>query len=488
MQQRQSVVKTFRLKPWDKQAVRTHAWLKLEGKKPREDTKDTVRVRGYLKAIEASSALETLVTLPFYADLMSDAYEEHGKVSFQDDVELLGLATRQLCQREYGKGVMDESVLPLPALIEWLEELAAVSYDEAGVSVDELRALASVLLAVVTREIDEEEQQSLIRQITMAPFLRQSSISGRVEFTHEILADYLAGRKFWKEFEGCSPLFVSHLSKRTWPSDSILFRVIAKKVVKTADTLEPVFSAGSFSPEGFRNLVQLTAMCPEGDRVFRNGRMVLDGLRLEGVRFAGLNLEGVSLRCCNLTNTDFDRCDLRRTRFEGAVLKDTRFTNLPGGSLQGSTFGNLDHFESVVVRDGKRLTDGKEFQQWLLKETGGAKSNLTAVSGGCPTISQLLHMFRKFVHVDGQARRDWLEERALTRGKQYANAPHYETCVKTTKEFGYLEAMHGGRIRRPQGSKYGAIVTFVKGGDISEGLRSLLESLCQVPGCRHVRM
>ena len=484
----QSVVKTFRLKPWDKQAVRTHAWLKLEGKKPREDTKDTARVRGYLKAIEASSALETLVTLPFYADLMSEAYAEQGKISFQDDVELLGLATRQLCQREYGKGVMDESVLPLPVLIEWLEELAAVSYDEAGVSVDELRELASVLLALVTLEIDEEEQQSLIQQITMAPFLRQSSISGRVEFTHEILADYLAGQKFWREFEGHSPLFVSHLSKRTWPSDSILFRVIAKKVVKTADILEPVLSAGSVSPEGLRNLAQLAAMCPEGDRVFRDGRMVLDGLRLEGVRFAGLNLEGVSLRCCNLTNTDFDRCNLRTTQFEGAVLKDTRFTNLPGGSLQGATFGNVDHFESVVVRDGKRLTDEKEFQRWLLKETGGAKSTPTAVSGGCPTISQLLHMFRKFVRVDGQARRDWLEKRALIRGKQYTNAPHYEKCVKTTIEFGYLEAIHHSRIRRPQGSKYGEIVTFVKGGDISEGLRSLLESLCQVPRCRHVRM
>ncbi len=419
---------------------------------------------------------------------MSEAYAEQGKISFQDDVELLGLATRQLCQREYGKGVMDESVLPLPVLIEWLEELAAVSYDEAGVSVDELRELASVLLALVTLEIDEEEQQSLIQQITMAPFLRQSSISGRVEFTHEILADYLAGQKFWREFEGHSPLFVSHLSKRTWPSDSILFRVIAKKVVKTADILEPVLSAGSVSPEGLRNLAQLAAMCPEGDRVFRDGRMVLDGLRLEGVRFAGLNLEGVSLRCCNLTNTDFDRCNLRTTQFEGAVLKDTRFTNLPGGSLQGATFGNVDHFESVVVRDGKRLTDEKEFQRWLLKETGGAKSTPTAVSGGCPTISQLLHMFWKFVRVDGQARRDWLEKRALIRGKQYTNAPHYEKCVKTTIEFGYLEAIHHSRIRRPHGSKYGEIVTFVKGGDISEGLRSLLESLCQVPRCRHVRM
>ena len=484
----QSVVKTFRLTPWDKQAVRTHAWLTLEGKKPRKDTKDTARVRGYLNAIEASSALKTLVPLPFYADLMSEAYAEQGKVSFQDDVELLELATRQLCKREYSKGVMNESVLPLRTLIEWLEELAAVSYDEAGVSVDELQALASVLLALVTLEIDEEEQQSLIQQITMAPFLRQSPISGRVEFTHEILADYLAGRKFWREFEGRSPLFVSHLSKRTWPSDSILFRVIAKKVVKIADILEPVFSAGSVSPEGFRNLAQLTAMCPEGDRVFRDGCMVLDGLRLEGVRFAGLNLEGVSLRCCNLTNTDFDRCDLRRTRFEGAVLKDTRFTNLPGGSLQGATFGNVDHFESVIVRNGKRLTDEKEFRQWLLKETGGAKSTPTAVSGGCPTISQMLHMFRKFVHVDGQARRNWLEERALTRGKQYANAPHYEKCVKRTIEFDYLDVIHHGRIRRPQGSKYGEIVTFVKGGDISEGLRSLLESLCQVPGCRHVRM
>ena len=56
-----------------------------------------------------------------------------------------------MCEREYQKGALTEDVLPADALIEWLEELAAMSYEERGVSVQELGELASWPLEMAAR-------------------------------------------------------------------------------------------------------------------------------------------------------------------------------------------------------------------------------------------------------------------------------------------------------------------------------------------------
>jgi hypothetical protein len=452
------VVRIFKLRRWDRPAKRVFAWLGIEGKSPRDGDKDSVRVAQFLEAIERNRALSHVASLPFYADLLLDTFKDKGVLALNDEVEVLDLAVTQMCRREYGKGGLQETLLPLPAFGEWLEELAVLSYEEGGVPVSELRELAGLLPLLVTRNIEEEEEQALVEQITMAPFLTRSAASGRVEFTHEILAEYLAGRWFLHEFETDSPRFVSRLSRRPWPPDSILFRVLSRGIGGGAERLASLANAESLTADAFRNLVQLLAMTETGDAVFRSGRILLDGKRLDGVRFHDLNLDGVSFRGCNLTNAEFVRSFLRGARFESAVIKNTRFTAVPDGGMLGASFGNCEHFDSVVVGNRKRIEEDKAFHQWLAKET---EAPLPAV-GPCSAALQMLHLLRKFVHVDGQARRDWLDMRGITRGKQYPDAPPYEDCVKTALEFGYLEKADFNRVRRPAGSRYGELVTFVK--------------------------
>ncbi len=97
-----------------------------------------------------------------------------------------------------------------------------------------------------------------------------------------------------------------------------------------------------------------------------------------------------------------------------------------------------------------------------------------------------IYLFRKFVHVDGQGRRDSLDRLGVLRGRQVPGAPDYEKCVSGAIEFGYLESAEFQRVRRPRGPKYGELVTFVKNSTTSPGLRSLLDSLCRIPGCSHI--
>jgi hypothetical protein len=475
------MVRVFRLKPWDRPTLRTFAWKEIEGRSPREGEKDADRVTRFLTAIDSNPAIRTLATLPYYASLLLETYRDAGAVALKDEVDLLDHAVRAMCQREYGKGILREDVLPIEPFLEWLEELAVLSYEAGGISVSELRELAELLPALVTRQIGDEDERKMVAQITMAPFLTRSTGTGRVELTHEILGEYLAGRRFAKEFEANSPRFASRLSLRPWPPDSVLFRVLSRAVERRVERLVSLATEESVPWQGFRNLVQLLSVTAGGDNLLRSGLLGLAGARLGGIRFQELNLDGVSFRGCDLSSAEFINCNLRNVRFEGAVFSNTRFSRLSAGSLLGAQFGDCEHFESVITEQ-KRTEDHKTFHEWIVKETGKP----IPTTGPCPTTLQILHLLRKFVHVDGQPRRDSLPRQAVTRGRQVPGAPEYERCAEAVLEFGFLELAAFDHIRRPAGARYGEVVSLVKSQTLTPGLRSLLDSLCRIPGCAHV--
>ncbi|OGA05206.1 MAG: hypothetical protein A3I00_08845 [Betaproteobacteria bacterium RIFCSPLOWO2_02_FULL_64_12] len=480
-----SYVKIFRLRPWDRHARRVFAWIHLQGRAPRNGEQDPPHVSAFLRSIERSPALQDLASTPFYADLLVKNAHDLERQPLGSAGELLELAVSEMCRREYAKaGALRDERLPMAGFREWLEEFAALSYEEGGVSAAELRELADLAMVFTIGDLGEEEKKAIVEQITMAPFLTQSVTSGRLELTHEILTEYLAGRQLAREFASSSPRFADRLSRRAWPADSVMFAVLAGALQASLDRVVELPVAASLPAEGFRNVVQLIAMIKGGDTMFRSGRLVLDGARLGAIRLRGLNLNGVSFRGCDLTNVDFEGASLQGAHFEGALLSNTRFTRMPDGAMDGTVFGTLEHFESTFVGDGKRVDDHRVFSEWLARRKGSS----TASSGSepCPTARQILHLFMKFVHVDGQARRDALDRRAIVRGKQVPGAPAYEDCVSGALDVGYLEKAQFDRIRRPTGAAYGEMVNFVKGGIVSPGIRSLLGSLCRLPGCGHV--
>jgi hypothetical protein len=326
----------------------------------------------------------------------------------------------------------------------------------------------------------------MVRQITMAPFLRNGATVGRVEFSHEILADYLVGRALADELKSNKAKFASHLSQSEWEPGGVLVKTLAARLENEIERLIDLAPTEYDNPIGFRNLVQLLAMIPGSDAAFRAGRIQLEGGDLSNLLLTALDLTEVSFKGCNLSGTDFSRSMLRRAAFEGALLNNTRFVALGPDALMGARFGNAEHFESVWVGDElkpRRVETYRAFAEWQAEQTGEEQIAVLP----CPTTRQVLHLFRKFVHVNGEARRNALDERALMRGARYQGATDAEDCLKAAVDFGYLKTKADlrSRISRPDGSRYGEIVTFVKGTQLSEGLRALLDSLCRGAGCQH---
>ena len=433
----------------------------------------------FIESVRRAPTLDKLSATPFYADLLLENFRAGNDADHvRDEIELMDLALRRMCEREYQKGALREDVLPADALIEWLEELAAISYEDRGVSVRELAELASVVPALIQQDLGESEMEALVAQIEMLPFFRPSPVTRRIEFTHEIVAELLAARRFLKELRTGDPRFAARVSIRPWPTDSVFFRILAGG--ETAAALIDTYSRESLRPVARRNLIQLIVLSHDRDLPFGKSEVSLEGVGLEGLVFESLNLDDVSFRSCDLTNTVFRNCSMDNTLFEGAILKNTRFMGNTDKRMEGARFGKFEHFESIQV-DGKLLVDDGAFGRWVAGATGADR-----VEGPCATKRQMHHLFRKFVHLNGQARRDELDRRGLERGKQYAGAPDPGECVDRALRSGYLEeGSRLKRIRRPQGEKYGEVVNFVRGAEVSAGLTALLNSLCSKPGCGH---
>ena len=474
-----AVVKLYRLKPWTLEAKRHFAWVRFEGRTPRPGERDGREVSTFIESLRREATLDGLSATPFYADLLLENFRAGNTAKdVHDEIGLLDLALRRMCEREYEKGAVPEDILPAGALIEWLEELAAISYEDRGVSVRELRELAAVVPALIQQDLDDSEMEALVAQIEMLPFFRPSPVTRRIEFTHEIVAELLAARRFLKELRAGDPRFAARVSIRPWPTDSVFFRVLAGSGMSGA--LIDIYSQESLRPIAQRNLIQLIVLSHDRRVPFGESGVSLEGVGLEGVVFQGLNLENVSFRSCDLTNTVFRDCSLQSALFEGAVLKKTKFVGDTGTRLGRAGFGRCEHFESVMVGE-RHLEDDNVFGRWVIEATGAQ-----GVKGPCGTKRQLHHLFRKFVHVNGQGRRDELDRRGLERGRQYSGAPDPGECVDRVLRSGYLEEEpRFKRMRRPQGEKYGEIVNFVKGTEVSTGLMALLNSLCSKPGCRH---
>lgn len=476
-----SFVSIYELRPWDRAALRLHAWINLEGHKPKASEPDTVSVTKYLGMLDRNPGLKSLTSIPFYADLLVQSKLTPAAGVELSEQDLIELAIEKMCSREYEKGTLNRDVFPPRAFREWLEEIAILSYQTSGVSVQELRDLAGLAAVLASRDLSEEEQKSLVDHLTMAPFFKKSDMSGRLELTHELLAEYLAASRFVDYYQNNSSKFAYSISQRPWPADSIMYLVLARALKAEIDGLAKLSVSESLSPDGFRNVVQLLARMPGGVDILREKRIALEGGRLQGVCFRDANLEGISFQSADLTNARFINCSLRTARFEGAVLDKTAFEKIPEKGLELAEFGNCEHFESILV-EGRLIDDYERFRKWILKQTGQKEID----AGPCPSTRQLLFLFRKFIHVDGQGRRDVLDRRGVLRGKQEPAAASSEDCLRACLEFGYLEEEHGQRIRRSTGTKYGEAVSFVKNQSASANIRSLLDSLCRIPGCPHL--
>ena len=476
-------IQTFYLKAWDYEAKRIHAWLKLENRRPKRNERDNPRVLQYLSSIKKNNGLDRLASTPFYADLMLDQQIESQAIESLQEQNLIEMAIDKMCTREYEKGTLNRDIFPPKSFRDWLEEIAIICYQTGGVSVRELLDLAEVGEALAARELTKDEHDTLAEQLKMVPFFKSSEMTDRLEFTHELIAEYLAGKRFVSYMKSNPAKFAHFVSHHPWPPDSIIFSILGEELKSDIDKLVSSPMTEKLSPEGFRNLVQIIINTDGGINILRDNKLILEGKRLHGIYFNGLDLSGVSFRGADLSNATFNNCNLHGALFEGSMLRKTRFEKMTAKALHSAKFGDCEHFESVFI-DGQVIEDLDKFRKSVLAQTGVHEE----FTWPCPTARQVQFLFRKFIHIDGQARRNSLDRRGVLRGKQEHNAPSTEDCLREAIWAGYLKEDEGKeRIFRASGAKLGEMVALVKDQIASPDMKSMLDSLCKIPGCKHVK-
>lgn len=492
------VVRLIELLPWEAEQKHSFAWTKVYGKLPpsTKPRRSNAKLRSLFNTLTEDEHINKLSSTPFYADMIADEFLANSKALPANEFDWLDHAVGAMCQREYKKGgPIKRDVLPIEAFRAWLEEVAAGAVTQSGISIDELREYARLVLVVTKGGIPEREEERLVEQIMVMPFLKNSPVSGKFEFIHEILGEFLAGSFYAKMMQIPTPEvlnldWVSRcLGHQALPGDSMLLKVIAWHFLeKRVELVEAINRCSSIAAPGIhRNIVQLLALMDEGRELLDNIGLSLEGTDLAGVQFGSMDLSEVSFCGSDLSFTDLSGCNLQNARFESTRLHDTFLPSQQSQRLNGAIFNSMKSFESIRPQGGRRIDSYDRFRDW----TKVATQVEVGEDLPCPSARQLAALFSKFVHPNGlPRRRQWIPERSLLILKQIAEGPRIRDILNTVYEFGFLTQTRRDRrgASRPdmQDDRYGEIVRFMRDSALSQGLSELLSDLCQRPDCRHI--
>ena len=234
-------VALYELARWERPSWRALAWTRHEGRlPPDENAADPPRVAAFLAALDASPAAAELATLPFYCDLLLGIAGRDGRLA-ADEFELLAAAVDAMVDREQEKlstgelgfrwdvfsgaenlGDVEALVTSLGAdavatardrerlldvlqtigrerLIELIEAIAHKMRTEepypgstAGLSTEDIEDLANFYLDV---DLDTAIEPRVLLALVQFAFFGPGDGEGRVRFSQEIIADFLAGRE-----------------------------------------------------------------------------------------------------------------------------------------------------------------------------------------------------------------------------------------------------------------------------------------------------
>ena len=476
-----AMLRIYHLSEWQRPSKRQFAWLGLEGRPPKTGEADTPHVAGYLREIERSPTLTSLSGLPFYCDLLVQLFRDGRLQDFRDDVAMLDHVIDQMIRRDIEKGLLDTRLLERRGLEDWLEQIA-LSYVEGRRYADIDRDEAMDYGRLVIREgADDKTQRHILISLLQFPLFRAGAESGRLNFTHDLIADILAARAYLRQLKDHAPDVGYRLSRVDLENPTLLRFMASKLGEEQEAAIVRALQQGALVGRAFAILLSLLMLArPERDLVKRAG-VILEARDVSGLQFRRRDLSDLSLRNADLSGALFLDCELRKVRFEGAYLSRTRFEG--ENRLQGARFGTPSRVLSLFA--GRKLLETpSQIDEWIAKVTGYAEPRREP----CPTALQFQHLFGKFITPLGDPRRDDLGHRGLVAGKRWNGAAPTEQCV--TEAAAPANAYLAGpdfrdRYRRAEGDKYAEMVRFVKDGSISDGIGRMIARLCRRRGCVH---
>lgn len=480
-----SPIELYRLSDWENPSKRALAWLRLEERTPRNNENDTKDVSSFLNKISRNPALHEISRIPYYCDLLLDAFKNNSLQEFDDEFSLLGHAVKKILEREAQKGLLFEDSFESGDLEEWLEVTATEAYlaNYKGLSSENIKEYAEM---VIKTDLSEEEKTQAIMTLVQFPIFSDGMSPGTVNFKHELIAEYLAAKYLFRVLKSNKPnRIANYIGDRLDFAESLIHRSLSKEIASNENVQAKIVKAletQNMPGRAFAHLLQILITASPNTRILEDNPSFLESRDLRGVLFKDIALDNVSFRNSNLTEAKFVSCSLPNTQFEGALLSETHFDELNEDSLYNSNFGNLERCQSVMI-DGKRFSERNDLWNWVQKNT----STQAPQKDPCPAAMQLNVLFLKYVRLDGSGRRDELQEAALLRGRRHPGAPRPEMCVNACRRHGYLEGPdQRQRLRRAQNEKYTEIVKYVRNWQLSPGIREMLDSLCSRGNCPHI--
>jgi len=304
-------------------------------------------------------------------------------------------------------------------------------------------------------------------------------------FEHELLAEFLVARYLARRFMERPEEVANTLGPRRDFGDTLMARFMVRSLPSlegAIDILARTLRDAALPGRDFTVLLQMLLMVtPQSDVVRRSG-ISMEGRDLAQVHFIERDLSDLSFRAADLTDTIFDGCDLRSARFQGALLRGTRFVVSKKLQLESAQFGNLERFDHAYV-GRQRHNDRLTFADWLTKAVGVRISP----NEPCPSAQQLRLLLMKFVNPDGTGRRAEMSASIIPRGRKITDAPDPSSLLEELVRSGYiLRVHHHDRIRRVPGDAYDDMVGFVKLWEVSARMMTVLDGVCERPGCEHV--
>ena len=227
-------IEIYELAPWTRAQQRFLATLRFTGTAPAADGKPSPRSDAFIAELNRLPAASQLATNAYYADLLVEEFKSRNGSLSDDEFALLDHAVDGLIDREHGKLVFDWDVFmseetflrletaidgfdvakfqnaserakleealtrigrgQLRELLQSIAHLARVEVarpsESGGLSVADLLALGEVY---TDQTLDKALEQRVLLSIVQFAFFGPGRERGTIRFTHELLADYLAG-------------------------------------------------------------------------------------------------------------------------------------------------------------------------------------------------------------------------------------------------------------------------------------------------------
>lgn len=460
----EGAIKIYELSEWDRSQKKIYFEKNLKRKKE--------EIGNFIKDLDKSESLNSLCDVPYYCSLVADLKNNNEMAIFNDECDLVALAVKKLCEREFTKE-LDKDLFPFESQLELFSGLAQESFEKGKNTIKALREYGDIFLVDVAPQVRENQISCLQRHALL------TYVGEEIYFIHDIISQYLTGVALMQTLKKVN---LRIFGANEIESDSFLAKYLIKNSAQSGFDWKQIKNAisvfKSFPSDqaiGFRNIMKiLLGVNPEGTEEIIGD--ILRTKNLAGLTFENLNLNKFEFAVSKLDSVKFKECNLSNANFNGCSFKDTKFYSncvLSNMTTKGATLESLgDEHKMYFVQ--------KEINKYLYERTKVSSDRKEP----CQAVINLKRVLRKIVRKGKGSRK----LKKFTYAK-CAGGISSDRCIDASIRYGILSENEG--YVKIKNNIFDIIEDFVvnsKPKEISPILRELLDDLCPdiKLGCRHI--